>query len=143
MRKTNRICSLCAALVAPMLWSLPAASMMGGDGPPPCESRACFVEAVSACKEKASYMTTTAAGARAQYVVEGPADDGRCQVGMIYMTHPQSDWTYKPLHFVLERDGDIETRLKETVADCLAGRADGNRQCSGPLLEISGAASNQ
>lgn len=115
-----------------------ATAMMGGEGPPPCESRACFVEAVSACKANASYMTRTAAGASAQYSIQGPTEDGKCKLGMIYMRHPNAEWTYKPLHFVLDPQGDVETELKRTVTDCLEGTADSDQQCSGPLLELSG-----
>ncbi len=132
-KKRNGLAFMSLVLVA--LWSAQANSMMGADGPPPCESQACFVEAVSACKAEASFMTTTVANARAQYLVEGSTDDGRCRVGMIYMQHPRSEWTYTPLHFVLDRDGDIGNELKRTVQDCLSGDADRDRQCSGPLLE--------
>lgn len=108
--------------------------MMGTEGPKPCETTECFVEAVSACKAKASYMTRNAAGAMVQYVVEGEAEQGGCQLGMIYMQHPNNDWTYKPLHFVVDPAGDIEKQLKETVAACLSG--DDAGQCRGPLLEV-------
>lgn len=140
MVTTKRIGYLSAALVLLVIWSIRAGAMMGSDGPPPCETQACFVEAVTACTAKSSYMTGTGAGARAQYLVEEPTGDGNCKLGMIYMKHPESDWTYKPLHFVVDTEGDIEAQLKETVAACLSGRAEREHQCSGPLLEISGAA---
>lgn len=133
--KRNLFVPVALALLG--LWSNPAVSMMGSDGPPPCESKACFVEAVTACKAKASYMTGTAAGARVQYSIEGSTRDERCQLGMIYMQHPESDWTYKPLHFVLDPDGDIEAQLKDAVAACLSGEASGEYQCRGPLLEYA------
>lgn len=142
MRATKRISLFSAALVLLAPWSVRAVAMMGSEGPPPCESEACFVEAVSACKVDTSYMTGTAAGANAQYVIEGATEDGRCKLGMIYMKHPKSGWTYKPLHFVLDPEGDIETRLREAVADCLEGRTGNNYQCSGPLLEKAQAAGN-
>ena len=113
---------------------------MGTEGPPPCETQACFIDAVSACKAKASYMTSMAAGAGAQYMVEGSTDAGNCKLGMIYMKHPEAGWTYKPLHFVVNPNGDIEAQLKDAVSDCLSGQADSDHQCSGPLLDISGAA---
>ena len=140
MRTTGQNRFMPAALALLALSPGQAMSMMGHDGPPPCESQACFVEAVSACRTDASYMTRTAAGAQVQYRVEGATENGRCRLGMIYMQHPEPDWTYKPLHFVLDREGDISTRLGKTVTDCLSGRADSDRQCRGPLLEISGAA---
>lgn len=131
---------LSAALAVLALGSTRAVAMMGSDGPPPCESQACFIEAVAACKPQVAYMTATAAGARVQYLVEEPAGGGYCRLAMIYMQHPDPELTYKPLHFVVDPAGDIETQLKETVAECLSGSAEGDRQCSGPLLDISGAA---
>jgi hypothetical protein len=111
---------LLTILMGCSLWSLQTHSIMGAEeGPPPCESQACFTEAVSACRANVSYFTNTAAGGRAQYMIEGSTAGGSCQLGMIYMQHPQSDWTYKPLHFLVDPDGDIETLLKETVSDCL------------------------
>lgn len=140
MHAGKRISFMPPALVLLALWSIPAWSMMGFEGPPPCESKACFVEAVAACKADASYMTGTTAGANAQYTVEGATEDGHCKLGMIYIQHPNADWTYKPLHFVVDPDGHIEGQLKNAVDGCLSGRTDGNHQCSGPLLDVSGAA---
>lgn len=139
MQTGKRISIFTVAMALLSIWSVRAVAMMGAEGPPPCESQACFVEAVSTCKAEASYMTSTAAGASVQYMIEGTTKDGNCKLGMIYMQHPKSGWTYKPLHFVLDPEGDIETRLKEAVADCLAGRTDNNYQCSGPLLDKAGA----
>lgn len=135
MRFLSRTLSLATAITLSALWSATAASMMAGDGPPPCETTECFVEAVSACKADASYMTR-AAGTMVQYTVEGEAGQGGCQLGMIYMMHPNNAWTYQPLHFVVDPGDDIEKQVKETVADCLANTADDARQCQGPLLEV-------
>lgn len=134
MRTIRQISRLAFATILPALWSAQAISMLGTEGPKPCETTECFVDAVSACKANASYMTRNAAAAIVQYVVEGEAEHGACQLGMIYMKHPNNDWTYKPLHFVVEPDGDIETQIKETVAECLSG--DDVPQCRGPLLEL-------
>lgn len=134
MRTIRQLSRLAFVTTMPALWSAQAISMMGTDGPQPCETTECFVEAVSACKANASYMTRNAAGAMVQYQVEGEAEQGGCQLGMIYMKHPNNDWTYKPLHFVLDPDGDVEKQLKETVAECLSGGH--TRQCHGPLLEV-------
>lgn len=141
MRRTRRIPGLVAILIPLTLCSARAVSMMGADGPPPCETEDCFVKAVSACEKDASYMPASAAGSTVQYVVEGEAGDGRCQLAMIYMQHPNAEWTYKPLQFVLDPDGDIESQLKDSVSGCLDGTADSSRQCAGPLLEITGAES--
>lgn len=84
-------------------------------------------------------MTSSAAGASAQYMIEGPTDDGQCKLGMIYLRHPNSDWTYKPLHFVVDPEGNIETQLKKTVEGCLSEGPDAVAVCKGPLLEaVSG-----
>lgn len=139
MPGTGRICGVAATLV---LWSSQCLSMMGGEGPPPCETEACFVEAVSACEKGKSYIPAAAAGTMVQYVVEEQAKDGRCQIAMIYMRHPDSGWTYKPLHFVLDTDQDIESRLRQGVAECLEGTADSTFQCSGPLLELTDTAAH-
>ncbi|MGM0554286.1 MAG: hypothetical protein ACQETK_10975 [Pseudomonadota bacterium] len=138
MRKAEGNLLFTAALALLALWSNPAVSMMGYEGPAPCESKACFIDAVSSCKAEASYVTATGAGASVQYLVEGAAETEGCKLGMIYMQHPESEWTYKPLHFVLDPDGDIDAQLKDAVDACLSGQADAGYQCSGPLLEISG-----
>lgn len=139
MEVTQRLGSVAAGLILLVVGSNHAAAMMGFEGPPPCESQSCFIEAVSKCEADASYVTPMEAGASAQYLVEGADDDGSCKLGMIYMTYPQSEWTYKPLHFVIDPNAGIEAQLKEAVAACLAGRTDHDYQCSGPLLDISGA----
>lgn len=140
MRSLPRTSGLATVVTLSLLWSLPAASMMATDGPPPCETTECFVDAVAACKADASYMTRAAAGAMVQYRIEGEAEGGDCQLGMIYMMHPNNAWTYQPVHFVVSRDGNIEAQLKDTVAECLSETADEARQCRGPLLDLIGTA---
>lgn len=137
MPGTSRIWGVAATLA---LWSSQSLSMMGGEGPTPCETEACFVEAISACETGRSYMPPAAVGTMVQYVIEKEAEDGRCQLAMIYMRHPNSGWTYKPLHFVMDTDKGIESRLKQGVVDCLEGTADSSLQCNGPLLKLMDAA---
>lgn len=91
MRKTKHTLAFTVALVPLALWASPAASMMGFDGPPPCESKACFIEAVSAFKAGASYMTGMGAGASVQYMIDGATEDEGCQLGMVYTQHPESE----------------------------------------------------
>lgn len=142
MRTTARILFKHSVLAILTLWSGQALSMMGNEGPAPCESQACFIEAVSACKVGTSYVTRSAAGALVQYAIESPTENDGCRLGMIYMQHPESDWTYKPLYFVLDRNGEIDTQLKKSVADCLSGDAVRNQECSGPLIDMPGARVN-
>ncbi|MFN2289175.1 MAG: hypothetical protein ABR578_12665 [Chromatocurvus sp.] len=127
-------------ILAPLLlWSSHAVSMMASDGPPPCETEECFVKAVSACTKDASYMPASAAGSMVQYVIDGGAEDGRCRLAMIYMMHPNNEWTYKPLYFVVDPDRDIDSQVKEGVSACINGTADSALRCEGPLLELTGA----
>lgn len=140
MRCTGYLPGIAWMLAAATLGSGHATAMMGFDGPPPCETEECFAKAVSSCKKDVSYMPGSAAGSKVQYIIEGNTDDGRCQLGMVYMLHPDSEWTYKPLHFVVNpEDGAIGAQLKESVSRCLEGRADSSLQCAGPLLDLSGS----
>ncbi|MDT0634626.1 hypothetical protein [Spectribacter hydrogenoxidans] len=126
-----------AAAVLLALWSLRAGSMMGGEGPPPCDSQACFVDAVAACESGTAYMTRSAAGATAQYQVEGATEDGRCRLALIYITHPEPAWREKPLFFAVDPGGDIGAQLEQAVEGCLTGDANSEFQCDGPLLDVT------
>ena len=113
----------------------PAQAMMGTEGPPPCEDAECFAEKVASCSEGSTYLTRRGAGATAVYGVEGPEGDGHCRVGMNFIRHPDSDWTYKPMRFVVNPQAPVEPQIKRAVEECLQGR-EGEYRCSGPLFEM-------
>lgn len=138
MRVAKPMVVIPAAAVLLALWSLRAGSMMGGEGPPPCDSQACFVDAVAACESGTAYMTRSAAGATAQYQVEGATEDGRCRLALIYITHPEPAWREKPLFFAVDPGGDVDAQLEQAVEGCLTGDADSEFRCDGPLLDITG-----
>lgn len=139
MRSAEKSPGFFQILVLLSLWSGHAVSMMGVEGPPPCETEECFAKAVSVCTKDMSYMPASAAGSMVQYVIKGEAKDGRCRLAMIYMMHPNDGWTYKPLHFVVDPDRDIESQVKDSVSACLKGTAGSALRCEGPLLEVIGA----
>lgn len=112
MGLTQRLGPVAAGLVLFVVGSCRAVAMMGYEGPPPCESQNCFIEAISSCEADANYMTRMEVGALSQYVVEGADDGGNCKLAMIYMQHPESEWTYKPVHFVIDPDAGIEAQFK-------------------------------
>lgn len=112
-----------------------AAPASTGAQPDQCTSMACFSEHLGQCQP--ATFTSAMGRARAQYEIQGTAGD-RCQVSLTFKANPNPAWVDTPLTFVLDPAQPAGGQLKEAVAACLAGDAEGF-QCDGPLLAVVGA----
>lgn len=83
-------------------------------------------------------MTRSAAGATAQYQVEGAREDGRCRLALLYITRAKPAWREKLLFFAVNPASDVEAQLKQAVEGCLTSDAESEFKCRGPLLDVTG-----
>ncbi len=97
-----------------------------------CKSQKCFIEYIARC-EAATYNTPLIAEGRANYSIFGPWGGG-CAIDFVFLEHSDSSLVGQALAFVVYPGEELESQLKEAVADCLQGRR-GRYKCSGPLWD--------
>jgi hypothetical protein len=93
-----------------------------------CGLQGCFQNKFAACQPASMDVDTGAMAVHYQILT---ADQGGCEMTMVYTRHANSDWQGKPMTCIFDNKLELQASIDRVFADAVAGKS----SCEGPLAD--------